>query len=98
MILSEHGGTCYLTRYSESQGKYVLSVWKESGIKNYELHINKAWNGTVITEIVGSDTPFRDIFKLLSFYEHNSIDHDIAGLGAMIVSKKHVRCLVNKQK
>ncbi len=96
-ILKQHGGTCYLTRYSRAKDKYVLSVLQrevdseEFIVKSYKLNIFKQRNNhkRTITEIDGTEEQFDSIFDLLSFYERNPVDHDIHGIGTMIEAKKH---------
>ncbi len=90
-ILRKHGGTCYLTRHSKFNNKYVLSVLHEDipDVQHFGLNINKE-NPTVISEIEGTDAKFDDIFKLLSFYEHHPVDHDFTTIGKMIVAHGHV--------
>lgn len=41
-------------------------------------------------EVVGTEKKFVDIFKLLDFYESNSLSHHIDGIGEEILSEAAV--------
>lgn len=99
-ILKEHGGTCHLTRYSESNKKYMLSVIQrlvdhdqdDFTLQHYELNIRKSVkNGRKIKiEIEECDEQFDSLSALLSYYKKNAVDHDISSIGVMVKAKKHL--------
>ena len=102
---NEHGNPCYLTRYSENNDCYALTVMQnvvdnsftEEGkfvIRSFQLIIDKEVSKSnrhkrIITEIEGTEEQFDNIFDLLSFYERNPVDHEIIGIGSMIESSRY---------
>lgn len=85
--LQQHGGNCYLIRYSEANSTYVLSVMKrsaeyENGLKaaHFQLNVIKGISFNEY-EVRGSEKTFYDIFKLLEYYQKNPVDHSIQSIG-----------------
>lgn len=77
MKLEKHGGNHYLTRYSTSKKKYVLSVARNGNFDQFDLVIEKHGESYVN----GSEMKFEDVFALLSYYHHNRLSPTIDGIG-----------------
>lgn len=83
--LKEHGGNCYLTRYTTGRKVYVLSVMndgiqgKEPIIRHFNLIIGDKDENTC--EIQGAKKQFSNIFDLLNFYRTTPVDHAIRTIG-----------------
>ena len=80
--LEQHGGHCYLTRYSQIRGCYVLSVYKQhrltSAVKDhYEIVIESRKK----YRIKGKTKTFDSIQSLLGYYEQNRIDPTLRSIG-----------------
>lgn len=80
--LKECGEDCYLTRYSEAQQCYVLSVCKQQTPTNIIKHFKIVLGGCGKCKIDGSDETFFDnIENLLSHYMEERIDPAIDKIG-----------------
>ena len=84
--LKQHGGNCYLIRYSDANEVYVLSVMrrinKEEPISaHFKLNIIKGNPEGNIYEIEGTEKKFDDLSQLLLYYHSYPIDHRIKGIG-----------------
>ena len=91
--LKKHGGCCYLTRYSESQKKYFLNVFKDKPThtyKHYEIMKKRRmyW-------IDGKKKKFRSIKTLLEHYETTRIDTGFPTIGECYTEDQY---LVQTQK
>ena len=79
--LKLHGRHCYLTRYSECQKRYILSVYQRDKpndtIRHFE--IAKEINGNY--KIEGKDEEFDSIEELLEHYEHTRIHPSLNNIG-----------------
>lgn len=89
--LQEHGGNCYLTRYSESQERYFLTVIRVNDegedpvFGNFAINISKGKdNVTTWYEIEKTERQFRDLFELLESFKKSAVSHSIAGIGEHI--------------
>ena len=87
--LREHKKDCYLIRYSEVRGFYVLTVavrgkeGEEMITKHFKLNIAaKADPLSCLYEIEGTKKKFDNISKLLEFYENNALSYTLSSIGS----------------
>ena len=77
--LKKHGGNCYLTRYSEIQKCYILTVYDSTKPVTKHFEIKKS-HGKY--KIRGKDMTFSSIQQLLEYYEHdNEFDPALSSIG-----------------
>lgn len=81
--LKQRGNDHFLTRYSEVDRKYVLSVVKEGRCRHFDINIKKEKKGTgeTVYEIGGTEKAFYNIFKLFDFYQEFPIGPRIDSIG-----------------
>lgn len=80
MRLREHGGDCFLTRYSEAKEVYMLSVMA-SGEK-IELQVDATKSKSLPQfSIEGREESFRSMVVLLDYYQKNSVSQNIPSIG-----------------
>ena len=91
--LREHGGNCYLTRYSQDKDCLRLSVMKEgkNGAESFSEHFQiniMPDRRSEAYEIEGSDCKFDDIFDLLTFYQVHPVSLVIDSIGECVKKEK----------
>lgn len=79
-ILEEHGGDCYLTRYSQGNNDYVLTVVRNKKNENFKFKTDFGF------EIVGTGNKFNDLRTLLTHYRKRAISHTFNGIGEHVQS------------
>ena len=91
------GDCCYLTRYSESQSAYMLSVlYKKNSMKNFKISINNSGIHKVY-KIEGKDEEFDGIGELLNHYEKNRMDPAFPTIGRRFTEQEyraHEQCII----
>ena len=80
-ILRNHGGNCFLTRYSEDKSCYRLSVIKEGRVQHFQL-LHSFGHATY--EIEGAGITFDDINDLLAHYQSHPLDYAIETIGVCV--------------
>ena len=86
-----HGGLCYLTRFSESNKSYVLSVYQDEPteiIKHFKILIDRDRD---YAQIQGKSQWFENVHKLLSHYEHVRFDPAFRSIGLPYWESRYVR-------
>lgn len=83
-ILGEHGGDCYLTRVSQTNQSYVLTVVRNGEFENFAF--KKTDSGF---EIDGSGKKFDDLRNLLKFYRKRPISYTFNGIGDYLQSPNY---------
>ena len=80
--LKEHGGNCYLLRYSEVRKSLVITVLRGDEKKPFHfiLNITKKDNRSIY-EIEGTEEYFDNIDSLLAFYQDNPLTAIITCIG-----------------
>lgn len=76
--LKKCGGHCYLTRFSRTNEKYILSVYQEKPTKTIE-HYKITIHECVRLEDKGKS--FSNIAELLTFYENNRVSPAFKNIG-----------------
>lgn len=86
--LRQHGGDCYLTRFSKSKNVYVLTVFKseEELCQNFQIDF-KVKNDYNMYEILGTQKEFDDFFVLLDFYKSFPLSHNISTIGEILTTQ-----------
>ena len=84
-ILRECGGDCYLTRFSETNNDYVLTVLRKGQLENFLID-NDIKFSKLTFEIAGSERQFNDLRKLLKFYKKKPISRAFNGIGDYVQS------------
>ena len=77
--LQKHGRRCYLTRYSESNTCYILTVYQEKPaeiIKHFRLRIDRG-----LAQVEEKGMSFTNIWRLLNYYENHRIDPAFKNIG-----------------
>ena len=88
--LKKRGGHCYLTRYSESQQSYILSVYKkESLLRHIIEHYRILISNSGSLKIEGKDMEFYNIQHLLNYYENNPITPALSSIGYAYTQKQY---------
>lgn len=108
--LKEFGTNCYLTRYSRSQGCYMLSVYKpelfaeqiEHGIKNFKITITRVSHRRVFSSRsnqyqIGA-RKFNSPAEMLQYYEKNRIDPGFQDIGRCVTEREYLELLRTKNK
>ena len=88
--LKKHGGSCYLTRYSESQECYILTVY-ESASNPVKKHFAIEKSDTGEHKIRGKSMTFSGIQQLLEYYEQNTIDPALRSIGKAYTEDEYKR-------
>lgn len=97
-ILKAYNHTCYLTRFSEQQMKYVLSVAfkKKDGsfaYKHFQIVKN---HGTSTFKIEGAEKSFNSVEKMLEYYQHNALTPIITHIGKPCFKKEsEKKCVIS---
>ena len=89
--LQKCGGHCYLTRFSESNERYILSVYQDIPtytIKHYRITVER---GDIYIE--GKKRYFDSIRELLAFYENNRIDPAFKTIGRQYAEDEYIQSL-----
>ena len=79
--LAMYGGICYLTRYSDLNRCYVLSVYQKQMPDDIIKHFKIIIEYTGKYRIEGKEETFSDIVPLLEYYEKNRIDPAFKSIG-----------------
>lgn len=91
--LRQQDKVCYLTRYSESNKEFTLSVLGSKDdewiIQNFKISI-KNEKGHSVYEIPGTEVKFDDIVSLLNYYKDNPLNQFIDCIGNEVVSDKKI--------
>ena len=85
------GGLHYLTRFSESNQRYMLSVYQNEPkelIKHFRLLIHRDSDGRKCVQIEGKEKSFRRMEQLLQYYEDNRIDPAFECIGYLCKPEK----------
>ena len=77
------GDHCYLTRYSEARGCYILSVYTKQNVKHFEISFEPSGDHKVY-KISGKAEEFNAIEAMLAHYENHRIDPAIKTIGRCI--------------
>ena len=92
--VQEHGGNCYLMRYSILKDKYFLTVIRveDEGEKpvfgNFAINTSKGEdNVTTHYEIEKTERCSSDLSKLLESFKESAVSHSIAGIGEYVRSE-----------
>ena len=72
---------CYLTRYSESQKSYILTVYRKQSPKDEERHFKIVIEHNRQHRIEGQTASFSDIGQLLTYYETHRIHPSLKNIG-----------------
>ena len=84
-ILRECSGDCYLTRFSETNNDYVLTVLRKGQLENFLIDKKEKYFKLTF-EIAGSGVEFDDLRKLLKFYKKKPISRAFNGIGDYVQS------------
>ena len=81
--LKLHGRHCYLTRYSEHQKSYILSVYQRDKPRDIVKHFEIVKGANARYKIKGQDDvqDFKSIEELLEHYEHTRIHPSLGTIG-----------------
>ncbi len=88
-LLTAMGEDCYLTRYSQQNRAYLLSVMKttqcggDNHFEHFKLLIDNKVEGY---EIDGYEKSFKNIDNLLRYYQSNPITPRITSIGQQYLS------------
>ena len=84
------GGLCYLTRFSKSNQRYMLSVYQDKLdiIKHFRLLIDRDRN---YAQIQGKRQSFKNIDRLLHHYEYERISPAFRSIGIPYREARYVR-------
>ena len=95
--LRKNRGNCYLTRYSDRRGEFVLSIYKkdkeedqgtESEVfHNFNISITKAGDDTS-HEVSGTEKKFKIMTEMLDYYKDAYIAPHIDCIGEECVNDK----------
>lgn len=72
---------CYLTRYSEAQKSYILTVYQQQSPQDMERHFRIIIDKNGRQKIDGEKREFKNIGKLLSYYETHRIHPSLRNIG-----------------
>ena len=87
---------CYLTRYSERQKSYILSIYEKTPndvMRHFKIIIVSKDVNSRIYKIEEKDQEFESIDSLLAHYEGNRIDPALRSIGRAI-SKNPKKCII----
>ena len=85
------GDCCYLTRYCEADGKYVLSVSQKRptlSIKHFQIDVRDGK-----CNVHEKPNVFNDITQMLQHYEHNRLDPAFKTIGKMFTEEDYTIAL-----
>lgn len=88
--LKAHGNHCYLTRYSEKNKCYMLSVYQKSPTpitKHFRISFKGSGDSKTI-KIEGKTREFKGIRDLLREYESNPIDPAFMSIGRALTERE----------
>ena len=89
--LRQHGGHCYLTRYSRMKECYVLSVFEHQKPLNPEIdHFEIVVESDGKHRINGKSMAFNSIHQLLEYYEQNRINPAFKSIGTMYTEEDYI--------
>ncbi len=90
-ILKESGINCYLIRFSNSLGMYIITVYRKRPVtvENFGLIINKK-SETDRYGITNMEKKFKNIDDLLNFYETNRIHPSFESIGTRYTKQDHI--------
>ena len=82
----KHSGNphCYLTRYSQSKNKYVLTVYKKDRPKDVEKHFPLIIENER-RKIEGKEKVFASLADLLHYYERERINPSLPNVGHNLI-------------
>ena len=91
--LKQHGGSCFLTRYSTTRSVYVLSTLQVVGSREHHSrrrttsHFNIVIAGeSSLVKFEGTRTTFQDVSILYEHYQNAPLGNKIDGIGECIRS------------
>ena len=92
---------CYLTRYSEAQESYILSVYQQQTPKDTKKHFRIIIKSNGRLKIEGeTQVHFANIEELLKYYETNRIHPSLKNIGCGYNEEKfvehasHNKCII----
>ena len=90
--LKQHGGHCYLTRYSRMRECYVLSVFEhvqkpmQPQVDHFEIVVEEDGRH----RIKGKTADFDNVVQFLLHYEHNRINPAFKSIGTMLTEEDFI--------
>ena len=87
---------CYLTRFSESNTRYILSVYQQKPtetIKHFKLKIEEG-----LAQVEGKKTKFENIGRLLEHYQSHRVDPAFRNIGIAYTEHQYERDCEEKKK
>ena len=92
--LKQQDKICYLTRYSEANEGFTLSVLGRKNddwvIQNFKICISNTKDDHCVYEIPGAEVEFGDIASLLNYYKDNPLNQFIDCIGNEVVSDRKI--------
>ena len=87
--LRKSGNHCYLTRYSQGNKCYVLTVYQKEPyqMKHYPVRFNQQGQRKKY-HIEGKEKEFDSLEDMLHHYENNPIDHGFMSIGRQVTKKE----------
>lgn len=93
--LKQHGGHCYLTRYSEAKRCYILSVYQKSptyAMKHFKIVIDYSGKKSIEKKQQKFDT----IGELLTHYENSRLDPAFRNIGERYTEDDYAKATQRK--
>lgn len=88
--LRQNGGRCYLTRYSNTNKCYILSISQTAPTSTIRhFIIDKEKDG--VCRIRGKQKEFGSIEELLAYYEENAIDPALRNIGKKYTEEDYTK-------
>ena len=88
--LKQRGGRCYLTRYSETNKCYILSI-SQTAPTNTIRHFYIDKEKGDVYKIRGKQKDFTSIEDLLAYYESHAIDPAFSNIGRRYAEEEYTR-------
>ena len=89
--LKQFNAHCYLTRFSNHHGCYMLSVFKQQRPTDVMRHFKIIIKDDRKHLIEGKDEEFDDIGQLLAHYENHRIDPALKNIGTNYKEELHLQ-------
>ena len=89
--LKQFNAHCYLTRFSEHNDCYMLSVFQQQTPRDVMKHFKIIIKDDRKHLIDGKDEEFNDINQLLAHYENNRIDPSFRTIGQNYTEEEYKR-------